>query len=128
MQGRKIVDPLLIFHDRERRDLTAALRFYCGREHEGAHGASADVQATVEILDSMLDRYPDLPRSVDELHDVLRGQRDADLECKFIRISGQVTFNFGKYNGRRLDEVAQESPGCIERMLGQSFMDDAKEW
>ena len=126
-QERKIVDPLVIFHYRERRDLSAALRFYCDREHQGAHGASADVQATVEILDAMLDRYPDLPRSVDELHDVLRDERDADLERKFIRVNGQITFNFGKYQGRRLDEVAQESPGYIEWMLGQSFLDDVKE-
>jgi DNA polymerase III subunit epsilon len=126
-QGRKIVDPLKIFHDRERRDLSAALRFYCGREHEGAHGASADVQATLEILDAMLDRYPDLPRSVDELHDVLRDQRFADLDGKFNLIGGRVIFNFGKYKGRHLDQVAQEFPSYMDWMLAQSFLDDAKE-
>ena len=65
-----------------------ALRFYRGREHEGAHGATADVQATLEILDAMLDRYPDLPRCVDELHDVLRDERDADLDDEFVMIGG----------------------------------------
>ncbi len=126
-QGRKIVDPLEIFHDRERRDLAAAVRFYCGREHEGAHGASADAQATLDILDAMLDRYPDLPRSVDELHDTLRDERAADLDGKFIMIDGQVTFNFGKFKGRHLDQVAQESPDYIEWILGQSFLEDTKE-
>jgi hypothetical protein len=30
----------------ERRDLSAALRFYCGRAHEQAHDVAADAQAT----------------------------------------------------------------------------------
>ncbi len=41
--GRSIIDPLEIYHDRERRDLSTAVQFYCGRDHEGAHCASADV-------------------------------------------------------------------------------------
>jgi DNA polymerase-3 subunit epsilon len=127
LQGRKIVDPLEIYHGRERRDLSAAVRFYCGKEHEGAHGASADVQVTLEILDAMLDRYPDLPRSVDELHDVLRGERAEDLDGKFFMRDGRVVFNFGKYKGRRLDDVTREYPDYINWLLEQSFLDDAKE-
>ena len=36
--GRRVVDACRIFHRREPRDLTAAYRFYCGREHEGRTG------------------------------------------------------------------------------------------
>ena len=46
------------------RNLTAAVRHYCGRELEGAHGAEADTQATVDVLLAQLQRYPDLPRDV----------------------------------------------------------------
>ena len=49
--GRKVIDACHIFHQRERRDLTAAYKFYCGLDHEGAHGAAADVLATLAILD-----------------------------------------------------------------------------
>ena len=46
------------------RNLSAAVRHYCGRELEGAHGAEADTQATVDVLFAQLQRYPDLPRDV----------------------------------------------------------------
>ena len=39
---RRIVDAQRIFFSREPRHLSAAARFYCQSEHEGAHGALAD--------------------------------------------------------------------------------------
>ena len=50
-EGRHILDPMRIFHKREPRDLTAALKFYCSMEHDGAHGAEADVLAALLVLD-----------------------------------------------------------------------------
>ena len=38
MAGRSVIDLMEIFHSRERRDLSAAVRFYCGREHDGLTG------------------------------------------------------------------------------------------
>jgi DNA polymerase III subunit epsilon len=61
VEGRHIIDPCRIFHKREPRDLTAALRFYCHMEHEGAHGTEADVLAALLVMDSQLERYEDLP-------------------------------------------------------------------
>ena len=71
--GRHQVDVKIIFNVMETgwdrflmgpRNLTAAVRHYCGRELEGAHGAEADTQATVDVLLAQLQRYPDLPRDV----------------------------------------------------------------
>jgi DNA polymerase-3 subunit epsilon len=64
---RSIIDVLEIFRRRERRDLTTAVSFYCGRPHTGAHGAQSDVEATAAVLDAQLARYADLPRSVGRL-------------------------------------------------------------
>ncbi len=64
---RWVVDVMTIFHKKEPRDLEAAVRFYLRREHEGAHGAEADVLAAAEVLDAQLAVYEDLPRTVDEL-------------------------------------------------------------
>jgi hypothetical protein len=36
-------------------------------EHEGAHGAAADVLAALLVLDSQVERYEDLPLTVVEL-------------------------------------------------------------
>jgi DNA polymerase-3 subunit epsilon len=44
---RRHVDVQRIYHKREPRDLTAAVKFYCGRDHVGAHGAEADARATL---------------------------------------------------------------------------------
>ncbi|MCA8951354.1 MAG: 3'-5' exonuclease [Planctomycetes bacterium] len=71
--GRHQVDVKVIFNVLETgwdrflmgpRNLTAAVRHYCGRELQGAHGAEADTQATVDVLLAQLQRYPDLPRDV----------------------------------------------------------------
>ncbi len=75
----------------------------------------------------MLERYPDLPRCVDGLHDLYRDQLSVDFDGKFIRVDSRIVFNFGKYRGRRLDEIARESPDYMHWMLAGSFMDDTKE-
>jgi DNA polymerase-3 subunit epsilon len=127
LDGRKIIDPLEIYHDRERRDLSAAVRFYCGRDHDKAHSSSADVLAAAEVLDAMVARYSDLPRSIDELHETYRDQRSVDVDGKFLRIDGRIVFNFGKYRGRDLDEIARESPDYLHWMLAGTFLADTKQ-
>jgi DNA polymerase-3 subunit epsilon len=127
LDGRALIDPMEIFHDRERRDLSAAVRFYCGREHGGAHDASADVQATGEVLDAMLERYSDLPRLVEQLDAAFRDPRVADIDGKFIRDEGRLLFNFGKHRGRTLEEIAAGSPDYLEWMLGGRFLEDTKQ-
>ena len=43
---------MTIFHKKEPRDLTAAVRFFLDREHAGAHGAEADVIASIDVLEA----------------------------------------------------------------------------
>ncbi len=75
---RRQVDAKIIFNVKETswdrflmgpRNLTAALRHYCGRELEGAHSAAADADASVDVLLAQLARYPDLPREMAGLHE-----------------------------------------------------------
>lgn len=75
---RRLVDAKIVFNAKETswdrflmgpRNLTAAVRHFCGRDLEGAHSAAADADATIEVLLAQLRRYPDLPRDVPGLHD-----------------------------------------------------------
>ncbi len=77
-RGRRVIDVKLIFNEKETswdrflmgpRNLTAAVRHYCGRELTGAHSAEADTSATIDVLLAQLERYPDLPREVAGLHE-----------------------------------------------------------
>jgi DNA polymerase III subunit epsilon len=125
--GRKVIDACRIFHQRERRDLTAAYKFYCGLEHEGAHGASADVLATVAILDAQVVRYEDLPRTVDGLHGHCNDPNAIDMSGMFGRDEdGVVVFIRGKYKGRSLFDIATTKPDYLEWMQREDFYDDTK--
>ena len=73
LAGRRHLDAKVIFHTKETswdrylmgpRDLSAAVRLYCGKDLQGAHSAGADSAATADVLLSQLARYPDLPRDV----------------------------------------------------------------
>ena len=110
------VDAMRIFHLKEPRDLSAALRFYCGREHAGAHSALADARATLDILEAQVARYDDLPADVGGLH-AFCGQGRAegiDPDGKLVwNAQGEASFTFGKYRGRTLREVQAEDPGYL---------------
>ena len=125
--GRKVIDACRIYHQRERRDLSAALRFYCDRDHEGAHGAAADVLATVAILDAQVARYEDLPRTVDGLHGACNDPNAIDMSGMFGKDEdGVVVFIKGKYKGRSLFDIAQTKPDYIQWMQREDFYDDTK--
>lgn len=126
---RHVVDAMTIFHRMEPRDLSAATRFYLGREHCGAHSAEADVVASFEILEAQMSRYDELPESVEALDAWLRRapENAADRGGKFILEGGRVLFNFGKHKGKPLAAVAAETPDYLRWILGTDFPDDAKQ-
>lgn len=63
LSAARVIDAQVIFHQRAAH-LGAALRFYCDRELEGAHGAEADTVATLEVFAGQLARYEDLALDV----------------------------------------------------------------
>jgi DNA polymerase-3 subunit epsilon len=118
----RIVDVQRLFHRMEPRDLSAAVAFYLGRPHHGAHDAMGDVEATADVLVAQLQRYPQLPTSIDELG-TLSGDRDRSPDpagkLKFDA-SGTVCINFGKYQGWSLENVGRNDPGYIDWFLNRS--------
>lgn len=126
LEGRSIIDPMQIFHQYERRDLAAAVKFYLGHAHKNGHSAESDVEATAKVLAAMLDRYEDLPRSVSGLHKQFMDPGAVDLGERFTRVEGEIRFRFGKYRGQPLDAVARNSPDYLKWMLAQEFGSDTK--
>ena len=59
IRKRKFIDVQNIYHKLERRTLSAAYKFYCGKDLENAHSALADTRATYEVLMAQLDHYPE---------------------------------------------------------------------
>lgn len=126
---RRVIDAMTIFHRKEPRDLSAAVRFYLGREHEGAHGAEADVEASAAVLAAQLERYDDLPDTVGDLddwcHPVPPGA--VDRAGKFVLREGRVVFGFGRHQGRALEEVARKQRDYLEWLARQpDFPADAR--
>src|SRR6188768_3775733 len=54
---KKLIDAQKIFHMMEKRTLSAAFKFYCGKEMNNAHSAEADTQATMDVLIAQIERY-----------------------------------------------------------------------
>jgi DNA polymerase III subunit epsilon len=125
-----LIDPCVIFHKKEARDLTAALKFYCDQDlGEHAHGAEADTHAAIEVLAAQLVSYPDLPRSVEALHDYCEDRRPEwiDREGKIAWKDGQPCVNFGKYAGVSLQALVARDQGFIQWVLSKDFPDDVKQ-
>lgn len=117
--ARLIVDVQAIFHQKERRDLTAAYKFYCDKDLAGAHSADADTEATYEIFLSQMQRYPDLPKDIEEMHRYCKGPQDrfVDSEGKFYWRDGEAAFNFGKYKSQTLKSVAENNRDYLQWLI-----------
>lgn len=61
--GKRVLDAKILYHKMEARDmfaprnLSAAYKLYCGKEHTTAHTGAGDVRVTVEILEKQLEKY-----------------------------------------------------------------------
>jgi DNA polymerase III subunit epsilon len=118
----KMVDVMGIYHQREKRDLASAVRFYCDRDHNDAHSAKSDVLATIEVLKQQLLKYEDLQPNASFLHDVL-DDGTVDLSRRFVRDSnGNIIFNFGKHKGK----LAESETDYLDWMMKGDFSADTK--
>lgn len=126
--ARRMFDALRVYHAREPRDLSAAMRFYCGEELVGAHGAEADAAAALRVLEGEFEKYGDLPEDPDAF-DAAFNPRDpsfVDREGRFKRVDGRVCVNFGKKKGKFLDDVVAADPSFLRWILNGDFAHDTK--
>jgi DNA polymerase III subunit epsilon len=128
IENTKIIDVLTIFKQKERRDLSAAYRFYCKKELKDAHSALKDTQATLEIFKAQTERYADLPQDIEGLHKFCnqREKRFVDKDKKFKWIKDEASFTFGKYRGQPLSKVVKKDAEYLEWMATQDFSDEVR--
>lgn len=125
VRGRRLIDMQTIFHREERRDLSAAARFYLGREHEEAHTALGDIRTSAAVLSAQLTRYGHLPRDLDGLQSYCDefAPFETGVDRWFEDTGEGLIFRRGKHRGRALEDVAREATDYLEWMLGADDMD-----
>ena len=128
-KGQRLVDSLVIYHQRDPRNLEAAYQKYCSREMGNAHRAEEDAKASAEVLDGQLEMYQDLPRDVAGLCVLCYKVEEnfIDAEGKFIWSEGEAVCNFGKHKGQLLREIAADYPDYLEWITRGDFSFEVKE-
>ena len=123
-EGARFIDAMSIFHHYEKRDLDAALKFYCNKGLEDAHSAEADALATVDVLNAQIERY-ELGDDIGQLQEIsTQGKEIIDYAGKFTRDeNGDIVFTFGKNKGK---QVVDERD-YVEWMCRGEFTFDTKE-
>ena len=119
---RRFVDVQNIFHKMEQRTLVAAYKFYCDKDLTDAHSAEADTRATYEVLKAQLDRYPELENDIDALADFSSRGETADYAGRIVYDDkGSEVFGFGKYKGRRVEDIFEQDPSYYTWMMNGDF-------
>ena len=127
MKNRKLLDVQNIFHKMEPRTLSAAYKFYCSKNLDGAHGAEVDAAATYEILEAQIERYPELGNNIDSVLKVIGEDQIVDFARRFIMDNGIEVFNFGKFKGRPVSDVLKSEPQYYDWMMKGDFPQHTKQ-
>lgn len=135
---RKLIDAQKVFHAMEKRTLSAAYKFYCGKTLDDAHSAEADTKATLEVFEAQMERYENekvvdnlgkemgtIKNDMQVIHDLFN-QNLVDLRGSMVMKDGVEVFNFGKHRGKPVSEVLQREPGYYDWMMKGDFPLDTK--
>lgn len=127
MEGRRLLDVQKIFHMMEPRTLSAAYKFYCSKVLADAHSAEADAQATREVLESQIDRYPQMGDTIDSILKVVGEEEIVDFARRMIVQDGKIVFNFGKHKGKVVEEVLRVERSYYDWMMQGDFPQHTKQ-
>ena len=124
-KGMHVIDVGGLFKIFEPRTLTAAVKFYCKREHEGAHGAKDDVLATRDVLNAQINRYADL-MDLD-----VAGLKKASQHDPKVDLNGTIVLNdkgVPCYGTKKCRGVpVKDDPGYGWWMISKDFPTQTKE-
>ncbi len=124
----KLIDVQVIYHKFEQRTLSAAYKFYCGKNLEDAHSAEGDTRATYEVLQAQLDKYPELQNDMSFLSEFSSFTNNVDFAGRIIYNSNHIeVFNFGKYKDQPVVQVLQRDPSYYSWMMNGDFTLNTKQ-
>ena len=124
------MDPMVIFHQMEPRDLGAAYSKYCGKTlDDAAHTSAGDVRAAMEILDAQIQYYSELGNSMASLHEMCHPKEPdwIDDEGKLLTTNNGHALGFGKYGGRLLKDIAKLDADYLNWIIYGDFTDQVKQ-
>jgi DNA polymerase-3 subunit epsilon len=139
IKNRKLIDAQRFFHLMEKRNLSAAYKFYCGKTLDNAHSAEADTLATVAVLEAQVEKYNNLEvkdnlgkpigmfkNDMESLHN-LTFTKMADLAGRMVyNNNDEIVFNFGKHRGKKVVDVLKKEPSYFDWMMKGDFTQDTK--
>ncbi|MTI20752.1 3'-5' exonuclease [Fulvivirga sp. RKSG066] len=137
---RKLVDAQKIFHMMEKRTLSAAYKFYCGKTLDDAHSAEADTKATLEVLKAQVEKYQGqevvdnlgnkigvIENDVETLHNLTKSNL-VDLAGRVVlNRDGIEVFNFGKHRNTPVTLVFKKDPSYYDWMMKGDFPQNTKQ-
>ena len=102
----RMIDSQVIYHKKEPRNLSAALRYYCDKDLENAHSALDDTIAAYEVFKAQIEKYDDLEPDMDFLNEYSKRNNNLDFAGKIrLDADNDATFAFGKYTGQKVVDV-----------------------
>lgn len=139
VDSRRLLDAQKIFHMMEKRNLSAALKFYTGKDLINAHSALADTQATLDVFKAQIERYDgqevfdllgkkvgNIANDMDVI-DELTNKKMIDLAGRMVYDDkGIERFNFGKHRGKPVLEILKKEPSFYDWMMKGDFPLDTK--
>lgn len=137
---RKLIDAQKIFHMMEKRTLSAAYQFYCGKTLDDAHSAEADTKATLEVLKAQIEKYEGqdvvdnlgnklgiVENNMDTLHQLTKSNL-VDLAGRIVyNTKGEEVFNFGKHRHKPVALVFKNDPSYYDWMMRGDFPQNTKQ-
>lgn len=136
---KRIIDTQRIYHLMEKRNLSAAYKFYCQKTLTDSHSAIADTRASMEVLLAQVGRYENqtvsdglgnpigsVKNDMDELNRLAMSDQ-IDLASRMVRdTNGEAVFNFGKHKGRKVLAVLKDEPSYYDWIMNGEFPLDTK--
>ncbi|PIY10780.1 MAG: DNA polymerase III subunit epsilon [Flexibacter sp. CG_4_10_14_3_um_filter_32_15] len=134
ISNRKLIDLQRIYHMMEPRTLSAAYKFYCNKELEGAHSAEVDTMACVGILEEQVKRYENMEHK-DSLGNVtvpVKNDMEALHQLSFsnrIDLAGRMVYNekneavfaFGKHKDKKIEDVLTKESSYYDWIMKNDF-------